>query len=180
MADYYISAAGGGVTNSKLVAATAGPADVVGGKTFYAGDKDQKVGTLVDQGIVTATSCAEASGNLYYRIPFGAYRTASGPDGGTEIMAAKTTVSDALGGPKCVYAGRCWANGYDGGGGATGSAYCTAGNGQYDGWLNAAVSGYFSIWLNNDYYFGWYTAGTRLCSRSFDSTGDGRVCYVYL
>ena len=38
-------AAGGGLSNAKLALATAKPADVLAGKTFYAGDKIKKTGS---------------------------------------------------------------------------------------------------------------------------------------
>lgn len=43
--------AGGGLSNSKLAQANAAAGDVVQGKTFYAGDKKLKVGTIVDMGV---------------------------------------------------------------------------------------------------------------------------------
>ena len=42
-----MSAGGGGLTNSKLALATAEPSDVISGKTFYAGSKTAKTGTML-------------------------------------------------------------------------------------------------------------------------------------
>lgn len=45
-----LQSASGGLTKSKLQLATAVPGDVVAGKTFYAGDKDLKTGSIPDYG----------------------------------------------------------------------------------------------------------------------------------
>lgn len=50
MAESLMSAGGGGLTNSKLALANAAAGDVIKGKTFYAGDKNLKTGTMEDRG----------------------------------------------------------------------------------------------------------------------------------
>ena len=82
---------GGGLTNSKLLLADANPGDVVSPKKFYSnGNKEVQTGTLQERGVETATSTSLYNNDLYYRIPFGAYRTPSGPDNGTEVKASKS------------------------------------------------------------------------------------------
>ena len=88
---------GGGLTNSKLLLADASEYDVVSPKKFYSlGSKELKTGNLVDRGVETATSIEVYDGNLYLRIPFGAYRTSSGPDGGTEVRTPRSGVYNLM------------------------------------------------------------------------------------
>lgn len=90
---------GGGLTKSKLSLADASEYDVVSPKKFYSlGSKELKTGSLVDRGVETATSIQVYEGNLYLRIPFGAYRTSSGPDGGTEVRTPRSTALSTLDG----------------------------------------------------------------------------------
>ena len=107
---------GGGLTNSKLLLADANPGDVVSHKKFYSnGNKEVQTGTLHERGVETATSTALYNNDLYYRIPFGAYRTPSGSDGGTEVKASKSAALSAFGIPNSVsftFSGTCTANGY--------------------------------------------------------------------
>lgn len=88
---------GGGVGVSKLTAATAVPADVVSGKTFYSKDKNVKTGTLREApGVTDASSLSLYNDHIYYRFPFGAYRTRSGQDGCSEVRAPQNSVIGAL------------------------------------------------------------------------------------
>lgn len=107
---------GGGLTNSKLLLADANPGDVVSPKKFYSnGNKEVQTGTLQERGVETATSTTIYNNDLYYRIPFGAYRQSSGPDGGTEVKASKSAALSAFGIPNSVsytFSGTCTANGY--------------------------------------------------------------------
>ena len=90
---------GGGLTKSKLSLADASEYDVVSPKKFYSlGSKELKTGNLVERGVETATSIQVYDGNLYLRIPFGAYRTSSGPDGGTEVRTPRSAALSALDG----------------------------------------------------------------------------------
>lgn len=90
---------GGGLTKSKLSLADASEYDVVSPKKFYSlGNKALKTGSLVDRGVETATSITVYEGNLYLRIPFGAYRTSSGPDGGTEVRTPRSAALSTLDG----------------------------------------------------------------------------------
>lgn len=70
---------GGGLTNLRLRKANTQPSDVIWGKTFYAGDKNLKTGTLDDcPAISDAISLSnDGPSNLYARFPKGAYRTAA-------------------------------------------------------------------------------------------------------
>ena len=56
---------GGGLTNSKLALATADSSDVVASKTFYAGNKEIKAGTL-DLASATAKEKDVLSGKSFY------------------------------------------------------------------------------------------------------------------
>lgn len=89
--------AGGGLSGSKLALANAAEGDVISGKTFYSGNKELKTGTLAERGVETATSAIKWNGDLYYRIPFGAYRTGSGTDGGSEVKFSASTALSVLG-----------------------------------------------------------------------------------
>lgn len=72
MPDYILNDSNG-LSNSKLSLATAGTGDVIAGKTFYAGDKNLKNGTMVNRG-AWGTSVA-AGGSV--TIPAG-YHNGSG------------------------------------------------------------------------------------------------------
>lgn len=67
-------------------------------KTFYAGDKELKAGTLVERpGVIDAQSSTLYENQLYYRFPFGAYRTQSGATGCSEVRTPKATALTAMG-----------------------------------------------------------------------------------
>lgn len=70
---------GGGLTNLRLRKANTQPSDVIWGKTFYAGDKNLKTGTLDDRPAISDAISLSNDGpsNLYARFPKGAYRTAA-------------------------------------------------------------------------------------------------------
>lgn len=72
MPDYILNESNG-LSNSNLSLATAGTGDVLSGKTFYAGDKNLKTGTMVNRG-AWGTSVA-AGGSV--TIPAG-YHNGSG------------------------------------------------------------------------------------------------------
>ena len=92
-----LQSASGGLTKSKLALATAVPGDVVAGKTFYAGDKNLKTGTLVERGTAQNAGGIGSGGSgssayiAFNRIPEGIYR-ANGTDWGPEIRALRTDV----------------------------------------------------------------------------------------
>ena len=56
MPDYILNDSNG-LSNSNLALATAGVEDVIAGKTFYAGSKDLKTGTLVKGGKTFSLLC---------------------------------------------------------------------------------------------------------------------------
>lgn len=58
-------APGGGLSGGKLALATAEAGDVLAGKTYYAGDKELKTGTLA-LADATATAADVASGKTFY------------------------------------------------------------------------------------------------------------------
>lgn len=92
-----MSAGGGGLTNSKLALATAEPEDVISGKTFYAGGKEMKTGTIRDMASVVdfVNFSKNANGNCYVRINEGAYRTSS-VAGYPEIKLPSATVAETI------------------------------------------------------------------------------------
>ena len=59
---------GGGLSSSALALANAAEADVVSGKTFYAGDKTLKTGTLVPYGYATGTWTLNAT-RITFTVP---------------------------------------------------------------------------------------------------------------
>ena len=86
----------------------------------------------------------------------------------------------------CERAGHCTANGYANGASATGSSWVNAGHDTYSSWLDAAVNGYFCVWgtpagssAPNYYWYGYANAGTRLITKSNNSTGVGMVTYIH-
>lgn len=89
--------ASGGLTKSKLELATAVESEVSQGKTFYAGDKNLKTGTLVERGTAQNAGGIGSGGSgssayiAFNRIPEGVYR-ANGTDWGPEIRALRTDV----------------------------------------------------------------------------------------
>ena len=91
--------ASGGLTKRKLALADAVPEDVVAPKSFYAGgSKDLKTGTLAEQpGVVDAQSITVYNDQLYYRFPFGAYRTQIGATGCSEARSSAASVISTLG-----------------------------------------------------------------------------------
>lgn len=133
--------------------------------------------------ITDAVSIAYADGDshMYFRIPQGEYMKKAA-SGYPEIKAWKSDVTDALGGVKCVWAGRCWSNGYAGGSGySANGSYCTGGNGSYDSWINAGKDGYYAVWENDTFSFKYYTAGTRIGHCSPDNKYPTyRAAYVYI
>ena len=68
---------GGGLSNSKLAEATATEADVLAGKTFYAGDKELKTGTASGYGIAVhvrrGTGGTSTATSKTYHLPAGTY-----------------------------------------------------------------------------------------------------------
>lgn len=101
-----LATVGGGLSNSKLAQANAAVGDVVKGKTFYAGDKNLKVGTLEEKGAYTdVNDIVSAEQTVYARIPFGAYRTPTSV-GKPEIRIPISNVKNALpGGDKGSWSG---------------------------------------------------------------------------
>lgn len=88
---------GGGLTNLRLRKANTQPSDVIWGKTFYAGDKNLKTGTLDDcPAISNAISLSnDGPSNLYARFPKGAYRTAAS-SGYPEVRIPMYLALDAI------------------------------------------------------------------------------------
>lgn len=88
---------GSGLTNSKLRLANAQPDYVSSGKTFYAGDKTLKTGTLVERGQYQNAGGIGAGGSSTYfsfkSIPEGIYRK-NGSSLAPEIRLDKKTVLD--------------------------------------------------------------------------------------
>lgn len=90
---------GGGLTKSKLELATAVESEVSQSKTFYAGDKNLKTGTLVERGTAQNAGGIGSGGSgssayiAFNKIPEGIYR-ANGTDWGPEIRAITTDVID--------------------------------------------------------------------------------------
>lgn len=60
-----VNPTGGGLSNGKLAQATATPADVLSGKTFFAGGKDIKTGTF-DLSLANATAAQVVKGYKFY------------------------------------------------------------------------------------------------------------------
>lgn len=60
-----VNPTGGGLSNGKLAQATATPADVLSGKTFFAGGKDIKTGTF-DLSLANATAAQVLKGYKFY------------------------------------------------------------------------------------------------------------------
>lgn len=92
-----LQSASGGLTKSKLELATAVESEVSQGKTFYAGDKNLKTGTLVERGTAQNAGGIGSGGSgssayiAFNKIPEGIYR-ANGTDWGPEIRALRTDV----------------------------------------------------------------------------------------
>ena len=183
---------GGGLTKSKLLLANANPSDVSQGKGFYSnGNKELQTGTLQERGQYQMAGGVGGGGSdssayvAFNNIPEGIYRK-NGSDWAPEIRALRSDVVNYLGGPKAAAAGRCWANGHANGGGASGSDYAIAGHGSYDGWLTAAVTGYFAIWngANNKFTFGKFNAGERIAYNNAASAGGPQgtsyATYIYI
>lgn len=83
-----VNPTGGGLSNGKLAQATATPADVLSGKTFFAGGKDIKTGTF-NLAAANATAAQVAKGYTFYAgdstlktgtlvVPSGTYRLSAG------------------------------------------------------------------------------------------------------
>ena len=71
--------AGSGLSKGKLELATAVPGDVVAGKSFYAGDKELKAGTLTLSG--NATAADVLSGKTFYTTNPKSRQTGTRPAG---------------------------------------------------------------------------------------------------
>ena len=160
---------GGGVGSSTLGEATAGAGDVLYPKTFFsgAGGKELQTGSMQS---MEGQSVTLSPGGQHIFATSGKYCAGN----------MSVTVNHA----NAAFAGKCWANGYALGSGYTGSAYCTGGNGTYDSWLYAAVSGYFAIWdVNGNFSFGYYTAGTRIAFTHAATAGGPQgtmyAAYIY-
>ena len=69
----FFKGGGGSLSEVDLAAADAEPANVLTGKTFYAGDEEKKTGTMTNRGAVSASLAAGAS----YTVPDG-YHNGSG------------------------------------------------------------------------------------------------------
>lgn len=94
MADTMINA-GGGLSKSKLALATAVPSNVQAGKTFYAGDKELKTGTLT-----LANAAVHLSGTFAYTRFGDDYRggslslSANRPNNNTIVVSATVAIRD--------------------------------------------------------------------------------------
>lgn len=81
--------------------------------------------------------------------------------------------------PKCVWAGRCWANGVANGSGySTNGGYCTGGKGTYDSWINAGLTGYYAVWIDDGFSYRKYNAGERIAYRGPGQYGSVRAAFV--
>lgn len=95
--DMGLQGAGSGLSKGKLELATAVESEVSQGKTFYAGDKNLKTGTLVERGTAQNAGGIGSGGSgssayiAFNRIPEGVYR-ANGTDWGPEIRALRIDV----------------------------------------------------------------------------------------
>lgn len=167
--------ASGGLTKSKLEQATAAPADVVAGETFYAGGKELKTGALIEQpAVVEAQNPTLYEGQLYYRIPFGAYRSQSGQAGHSEARAAQSTVLSALNAWTVVDLG-------------TGTSFNVS---RYSGYRNFTASNfivelYGSHTAQNGNYNivdgqSYYGRGTAELYKSYNSSNGVLTAYVIL
>ena len=192
---------GGGLSNSKLARATATASNVLSGKTFYSGDKTLKTGSISSKGAESVTLNANTTsktfntsgkyctGNMTVSTSTKAAESVTLNPGGSKTFdtAGKLctgNMSVSVNHANAVFAGKCWANGYANGGGATGSSYCTAGHGTYDGWLTTNVAGYYAIWnTSDDFSFNYYNAGVRIAYTTASSAGGPqgtmKVAYIY-
>lgn len=74
---------GGGLNDAALALANATPADVAAGKTFYAGSKELKAGSLIPYGVLSGTSTTKttftvtAPGEVLYGMAWAWYSTSS-------------------------------------------------------------------------------------------------------
>ena len=95
MSDKLVSPSSG-LSNSDLAKANAGTGDVIAGKTFYAGDKNLKTGTIEEREAYTDVSdIVYMNQTALVRIPFGAYRTPT-IAGKPEIRIPIDNVKNAL------------------------------------------------------------------------------------
>lgn len=82
---------GGGLSNGKLELATAGTGDVLAGKTYYAGDKEIKTGTMTNRGAWSSSVNPGAS----VTIPQG-YHNGNGKVTGNNPSVSQTTASQSV------------------------------------------------------------------------------------
>ena len=95
MSDKLVSPSSG-LNNSDLAKTNAGTGDVIAGKTFYAGDKTLKTGTIEEREAYTDVSdIVYMNQTALVRIPFGAYRTPT-IAGKPEIRIPIDNVKNAL------------------------------------------------------------------------------------
>lgn len=89
--------ASGGLSNGKLALATAGTGDVLAGKTYYAGDKEIKTGSMVNNGAWDVTVEPYAS----VTIPRG-YHNGSGSISGGTSRIRQRPVAVTVGGTSTI------------------------------------------------------------------------------
>lgn len=87
---------GGGLGNTKLAQATAEPVDVVSPKTFFAGNKALKTGSIADHDSVTEALSIAAGNTANIRIPAGAYRK-NASSGYPEVTLTRSQILTAYG-----------------------------------------------------------------------------------
>ena len=87
---------GGGLGNTRLAQATAEPGDVVSPKTFFAGNKALKTGSIADHDSVTEALSIAAGNTASIRIPAGAYRK-NASSGYPEVTLTRSQILTAYG-----------------------------------------------------------------------------------
>lgn len=87
---------GGGLGITKLAQATAEPGDVVSPKTFFAGNKALKTGSIADHDSVTEALSIAAGNTASIRIPAGAYRK-NASSGYPEVTLTRSQILTAYG-----------------------------------------------------------------------------------
>lgn len=89
---------GGGLSNSKLSATTAGTSHVLSGKTFYSGNKTLKTGTMTNLGSGQAAKAVKDDGtNLVMSSPLGAYTENYTGYSYPVLYSSRSTVASAIG-----------------------------------------------------------------------------------
>lgn len=181
---------GGGLGNTRLAQATAEPGDVVAGKTFYAGNKTRKTGLIPNYGREPlASKCGtwDPGGGVMLYLYLPNADTETQDQGGFLVRAVCIAANDAATALKnagvvnanCVWAGRCWANGIANAAGyTTNGGYCTGGKGAYDAWINAGLSGYYAVWIDDNFSYRRYNAGERIAYRGPGQYGSARAAFV--